>query len=76
MDADDRLALVQSHVAQLAEHFDTVQVFVTRVDEGGDTGHVSWGAGNWFARFGHVNHWLARQEAIAAAGEHIDECDD
>lgn len=41
----------------LSDHFDTVQIFCTRT-ENGQTVHVTMGVGNWFARYGHVIDWL------------------
>lgn len=60
---DKDLKLVQLAVDQLIEHFDTVQVLVTRCngDEDG-TVSVSLGAGNWFARYGHVKDWIVKEE--------------
>ena len=54
-------SIVASHVAQLAEHFDTVQVFCTRTAEG-VTFHMNHGSGNWFARYGHVKLWVMSDE--------------
>lgn len=52
--------------AKLAEHFDTVQIFVTRVsDEPEDdngTVNAQKGAGNWFARMGQVRHWVDAED--------------
>lgn len=64
-DAEDRdLAVVRQHVATLAEHFDTVQIFCTRHDQAGEGGtvNVNWGAGNFFARYGHVRMWVDAEE--------------
>lgn len=62
---------VQMHVNQLMEHFDTVQIFTTRVEQGteGGTVNVNLGAGNWFARYGHVRMWLKREEERPAMGD-------
>lgn len=54
-------------VAELAEHFDTVQIFTTResdhLDDGGEgTVNANYGAGNWFARYGQVRNWLVKSE--------------
>lgn len=59
----DRLdQLVKAHANQLSEHFDAVQIFANKHtgDEEG-TARVSWGTGNWYARYGHVHEWLVRQ---------------
>jgi hypothetical protein len=54
---------VQEHVDQLSEHFDTVQIFATRCENGtlGGTVNVQVGAGNWFARYGQVQTWLVKE---------------
>jgi hypothetical protein len=61
---DELVAIVRSHVARLAEHFDTCQVFVTRhaSDEAG-THTFQLGGGNWCARFGQVREWVVKEEA-------------
>ena len=58
------LNMVKNHVAALAEHFDTVEVFCTR-HEGNAVGTtaVAWGAGNWFARLGQIRAWMRHREA-------------
>jgi hypothetical protein len=46
-------------VSALYEHFDAVQIFVTRCsDNGCDTVHCNYGAGNWFSRFGHIKSFV------------------
>lgn len=59
MDRD--IDMVKRHVAQLSEHFEAVQVFVTRSSEEG-TVNCHLGAGNWFARYGQVKLWTAKEE--------------
>lgn len=59
----DRVSL---HADQLAEHFDSVQIFVTRkadneTEEDG-TVNINFGRGNWFARYGQVQAWLIKSE--------------
>lgn len=54
--------LVKKHVQQLMEHFDSVQIFVTRSEPSLDgTAHCSQGGGNWFARYGQVHSWLTKE---------------
>jgi hypothetical protein len=54
---------VDSHVAQLMEHFDAVQIFVSRHDgETGNTGSIHRGGGNWYARVGQVQEWLSEAD--------------
>ena len=48
---------VDRAVAILMEHFDSVQIFVTR-NTGPSTRHISIGSGNWFSRYGQVVDWL------------------
>lgn len=58
------MALLKKAAGQLMEHFDTVQIFVTKQCEGaGDTVNANWGCGNWFARYGQVRGWLVYQES-------------
>lgn len=65
-DKERELGIVQSHVAQLAEHFDSVQVFATRhLGDGAGTVKISFGSGNWFARYGQVRQWLVQEDSIA-----------
>lgn len=59
---DRDMALIKSHAAQLSEHFDSVQVFVTRY-RGGETVSVAHGCGNWFARYGQVKDWVVKADA-------------
>ena len=55
--------LVDRHAHQLAEHFDSVQIFVTRQHgEVASTGSYETGVGNFYARFGQVREWLIIQE--------------
>ena len=56
--------LINQHIEQLGEHFETVQIFVTIKDTTGDgTAHVNRGTGNYFARYGQVQLWLAAEQA-------------
>lgn len=56
--------MVKKAAEHLAEHFDSVQVFVTRQEEG-STFHVAMGAGNYFARVGQVREWISMERAKA-----------
>lgn len=60
------LERIKRVVAELGEHYDTVQVFATRHEAGTLDGtiNVQFGAGNWFARYGQVARWLAKQDEI------------
>ena len=61
---ETELAIVKSHANQLAEHFESVQIFVTRHigDEQG-TVRINYGSGNAFARYGQVRQWLIQEDA-------------
>ena len=58
MTREQSLEILKQHAAQLAEHFDTVQIICTRHDEQDGTATQAWGAGNLFGRFGSVDYWL------------------
>jgi len=59
---EDEVKRVDEFVAKLAEYFDTVQIFVTRVtDDGqGSTLSIERGTGNWWARQGQALHWAEK----------------
>jgi hypothetical protein len=57
-DADEKL--IERHVSILMEHFDSVQVFATCVNEGG-TKAIHTGKGNYYARRGIVDTWLTKE---------------
>jgi hypothetical protein len=64
-DAQDErdTAVLKSHIARLMEHFDSVQIFVTRHENAtGRTCGKRRGDGNWYARFGTVREWVTQQE--------------
>lgn len=54
---------IDSAIDVLMEHFDTVQVFVTRYDGGepNDTTGLSKGRGNYYARRHFVDCWVQNQ---------------
>ena len=60
---------VQQALLVLGEHFDAVQIFVTRNtgEEDGNTVSLAMGAGNWFARYGHVREWIIKKDEEARA---------
>lgn len=47
---------------QLFTHWDTVMVLVTRQEPDGRTVSYSTGRGNWYARYGQIQKWLADSE--------------
>lgn len=62
-EADRDMKILASHAAQLAEHFESVQIIVTKNTEEGDgTVLAHQGAGNWFARYGSVREWLIKTD--------------
>lgn len=66
MSEDEKAAMkkrVSDAATALAEHFDSVQVFVT-VHSGGSENTMSYecGVGNFYARLGQINEWLAMQD--------------
>lgn len=72
------MALLERAANQLGEHFDTVQIFVTRhspVEEGG-TINADWGTGNWFARYGQIHDWLLRKDEQARLKARRDDQED
>jgi hypothetical protein len=66
-DGNEDLAKLRNAAAQLMEHFDTVQIFVTRhVDYETGTIAAQFGDGNWYARRGQIGNWIVKQDADAA----------
>lgn len=62
---------------QLAENFDSVQIFCTRHTGSGMTDHWEFGVGNNYAIYGHVSMWCQTCEGIfESAGNNIDVDDD
>lgn len=60
---ENDMNILQSVVARLSEHFDTVQVFTTKRSNSSDgTENCQWGSGNWFARYGQVKQWVIKQD--------------
>ena len=61
-DEKRQIELVQRATAQLMEHFDSVQIFVTKNCGKGSTLSMKYGDGNWFSRYGQVRLWLMSEE--------------
>ncbi len=60
---DSDLKLVDKAIQDLSEHFDSVQIFVSRHlndDEG--TATVAKGSGNWYARWGQTWRWVQTED--------------
>lgn len=66
------VAIVDGAVAALMEHFDTVQVFVTRYTGVEGTVNINTGSGNWFARRGQVEAWLVKENERSVLEVHED----
>ena len=56
--------MLDEHCHRLMEHFDSVQIFVTRNEEARMDGTflVNRGAGNWLCRYGQIREWLIFEE--------------
>jgi hypothetical protein len=56
--------LMDDALQGLGEHFDSVQIFVTRHEAGekGGTLAVKRGCGNIYARYGQIREWLIEQD--------------
>jgi pimeloyl-CoA synthetase len=54
--------IICSHAAQLAEHFDSVQIICTRFDPQEGTTPYAAGEGNGYARIASTKEWVKRYE--------------
>lgn len=71
-DRDIDLNRVKQAVNILYEHFDAVQIFASRAnDDGSGTVHCNYGAGNWFARYGHVKSYVNDTEKSYILGDAV-----
>lgn len=68
LDEEADMKALQDTCAALRIRFDTIQIVGTRIkvesesEEQNGTVHVTWGHGNWFARYGSVKAWIIQQE--------------
>lgn len=64
MNRDEDTERVDVALNSLSEHFDSVQIFVTRHEPAEEDGtiHTAKGVGNWFCRYGQVKEWLIAQD--------------
>lgn len=63
------MALMQKATETLMEHFDSVQIFVTRCDDTMDgTVGANFGKGDWYARRGVVRDWMLSSDERAKGG--------
>jgi hypothetical protein len=63
MTPDEQEAFINKHVGQIAEHFDCVQILVSRTNPDGNTETVFMGSGNWYARKGMADELLKKDLA-------------
>ncbi len=64
--ANEKYDLLRAHAAQLAEHFESVQIIATHVDSELDaTVLTAAGQGNMYARLGSTATWLDSYENLA-----------
>lgn len=55
--------LMAEVIGKLGDHFDSVQIFVTRHEPAvGGTIAFNDGSGHWHARFGQVREWVVKKE--------------
>ncbi len=59
---DQDIERLKKAVADLGEHFESVQIFASRHDPEDGTTSVNWGGGNWHARRGQVAEWMRRED--------------
>lgn len=64
MDPEAIEKFIDAHCAQIAEHFDAVQILVTDLDKDGNTTYCFRGTGNFFARVGMAKAFLDQDRAI------------
>lgn len=78
MNNQEKLEIVKRHIAQLMEHFNSVQVIaVSRPEQDGGTCCHSSGDGSWYERFGAVSEVLVTMRKFAhQASEERDREDD
>jgi hypothetical protein len=57
---------LDAHIESLGEFYENVQIFCSKVSDNNDRGtaFISRGAGNMFARIGHVRDWLIRHDEL------------
>lgn len=60
---------IQEILDELSEHFDSIQILGTFMDEDGDTGKLSMGKGNYYARRGLASEFVEQDMAATNAYE-------
>lgn len=60
--------ILESAINILCEHYDSVQIFVTRHESMTKSGttELEYGIGNYYTRFGQVSMWVKKQESTAS----------
>ena len=71
MTREQQFSMIQDAVAKLREHFETVQILVSFVEDDGGSGTVDMfcGSGNWYARQGMAREFITRDQAMVSAVE-------
>lgn len=65
-EGENRHRIIKAHAAQLAEHFDTVQIFCMKhLGDDCGTENQQFGVGIWHARIGQVKEWVVKQDEIS-----------
>lgn len=61
---NDLQKLIEDHVSKIAEHCDSVRIFVTRQGDGmaSNTEAISEGRGNVYSQFGQIREWMLMRE--------------
>jgi hypothetical protein len=63
LDDDDEMKLLTMHVARLMEHFENVQIMVSRYEPSTKkTVQYCTGDGNYSARFGLALEWVTQEQ--------------
>ncbi len=60
--------LLEAHVSQLSEHFNSVEILASYPDPEGGTRGLSCGAGDWYARHGLACEFVSRAQAQQIGG--------
>ena len=69
MTHDEAIAIVDPIALRLTEHFDSVQILASWVDDQKQTHCVKWGDGNWYARQGMAHEFITEDKAREQARE-------
>ena len=59
------LKIVKDACSRLMEHFDSVQVLVTKHMGHEGTLNVSYGSGNYFSRIGLARNWILQEDEFS-----------